>query len=199
MPLCHFQSSFEVFSLVPISPNLVGSGLGTTLHDGSWYSPVFPPRAFILVTTRTLLHVQASIAAWPELAPAKLFLSTLHTRVWLPISHSRPSWLVSEASSSHPAGRHSHIHRHLSQIASCAAVATGCPGQQFSWYSTSQSSSIRSGPLFIWDLLIHEKLLRSLFLWVNHLSSSDTTTLANGNDILEPLLNQTHLNSNFNQ
>ena len=42
-----------------------------------------------------------------------VFFLTPHTRVWLPVSSIRPSWLDSEAYYSHPATHHSHVHRHL--------------------------------------------------------------------------------------
>ena len=64
-------------------------------------------------STTSFLHCGACLptirwsffAAWLGLVPAALFLSTPHTRAWLPISSTGSSWLVSEASSSHPAGR----------------------------------------------------------------------------------------------
>ena len=57
IPLCHFQSSFEVLALCSHFTNSSGIWFLTSFHDGQWYSLLLL-RAFVLVADSTLLFIR---------------------------------------------------------------------------------------------------------------------------------------------
>ena len=155
-----FSNVPSTFQLcVPTSP-IFWIKFPTSLQDGQWYRLCFSvpssmsqshfsssdqPTSYILFCTRPpsttnflitwrCLCVHGSLVFLRSiaLAPITLLLSTPHTRVWLPISSNGPSWLVSTASSSHPADRPlSCPPPPAPQTARCTTVATKCPDHEF--------------------------------------------------------------------
>ena len=142
VPLSHFQSVSDVFARCSHFPNSSGIWFLTSLHDGQWYSlRLFVPSSESLDTSlRPTTQCRAVFSAPSHhphcgacLVHDSLGFSSPHSLcqlltpvcVCVPMSSSGPSWLVSEASTSHPVGRPpSCPPLPALHVAKCATVAT---------------------------------------------------------------------------